>query len=585
MRNFFVPEGPAAGFFRAVVAAAAVAAFAAHADPFAYVPLVSLNAVEVVDLGTGKIVTKINVGAGPMGIAFNPLSSRAYVSNTEDSTVTVIDTGNNTALANITVGSTPVGLAVSPSGKQLAVATMGASSASPSQTITVVGTQSGIKTQVAVGTAPTAVAFNPAGSALYVANYSDGTISVVDPSTLTAVNTIVVGDHPTGLIVNSAGTLLYVQHGTGAFGAGKLTVVDLTKSSVIAEVRLNSAPNWFALNPAGTRIVFAKPLTRSISLIDATNNTLLFDLGLPGGAEPTSVTYSNDGKLIYVVCDGTDQILVFDAVTYAQVGAIALKASSPTALGSFIPPASSLADTPEVLSGLWWNPAESGWGIHFVERHGNIFASWFAYDAAGKPTWYVVPNCVMPASGLSCSGTVYQVTGPRIFGVTYDPTLRNTTSVGTLSANFSDNDHASLSYTVNGISRTVAITREVFVTGDTGPAINYTDMWWDPAEGGWGAAVEQQVDTVFIAWYVYDDNGKPVWFVAPNCVFNPDGVSLGGPAYTTSGPPFGTTFDPSMVNTSNIGYMRIEFADGNHGTISFLSQTAFVSKPITRLKF
>ncbi len=243
---------------------------------------------------------------------------------------------------------------------------------------------------------------------------------------------------------------------------------------------------------------------------------------------------------------------------------IDLKSDSATALGSILAPLTNLADTPEVLSGLWWNPAESGWGIHFVERNGNIFApSWFTYDASEAWPWYVVPNCVMPATGLSCSGTVYQVTGPRIFGVTYDPSVRDTVSVGTLSAAFSDNNNASLSYTVNGVSRTVAIMRENFETGDTGPATNYTDMWWDPAEPGWGAAVTQQVDTVFIAWYVYDDSGKPIWYVAPQCTFNPDGASLGGLAYATTGPPFGATFDASMVNTRNIGYMRIEFSDGN----------------------
>jgi YVTN family beta-propeller protein len=585
MRNFFVPDGPAAGWFRVVAAAVALSAPAVHADPLAYVPMTTSNVVDVVDLGSGKVVTQIPVGKNPMGIAFSPTASRVYVSNTEDDTVTVIDTANNVALGTITVGSTPMGLAVSPSGKQLAVATMGESASSPSQTITLYGTQTGLTKHVTVGSAPSAVAFNPAGSALYVANYIDGTITIVNPATLAAVGTITVGDHPTGLIVNAAGTLLYVQHGTGTFGPGKVTVVDLTKSGVIAEIRLNGEPNWFSLNPAGTRIVLAKPLFKTLSFVDTTNNTLLFDVGLPANCTPTSVSYSNDGKLIYVVCDGSQQVLVYDATTFTQLSSISLKGGGPTALGSIIAPNTSLADTPEALSGLWWNPSESGWGIHFVQRHGNIFASWFTYDANGKPTWYVASNCVMPASGLSCSGSVYQVTGPRIFGVTYDPSLRVTTAVGSLSVNFSDNDNALMSYTVNGVSRTVAIMREVFLTGDTGPAINFTDMWWNPAEPGWGAALTHQVDTIFIAWYVYDDNGKPIWYVSPNCIFNPDGMSCGGPAYVTTGPPFGPTFDTSMVTTTNIGYMRVEFSDGNNGTFSYLSQTAFVSKQITRMRF
>ena len=40
--------------------------------------------------------------------------------------------------------------------------------------------------------------------------------------------------------------------------------------------------------------------------------------------------------------------------------------------------------------GLWWNPpAESGWGINFAHQGDIIFATWFTYDAAGKPWWLI----------------------------------------------------------------------------------------------------------------------------------------------------------------------------------------------------
>ena len=43
--------------------------------------------------------------------------------------------------------------------------------------------------------------------------------------------------------------------------------------------------------------------------------------------------------------------------------------------------------------GLWWKaPAgsESGWGINFAHQGDTIFATWFTYDANGKPLWLAV---------------------------------------------------------------------------------------------------------------------------------------------------------------------------------------------------
>jgi YVTN family beta-propeller protein len=579
MRNSFVPEGLLAGFLRALAAAGAMAACAVHAEPFAYVPLFTSSTVEVVDLGTGKVVNSIDVGAGPMGIAFSPVRNRAYVTNTEDGTVTTIDTLNQVAVSTTTVGGTPIGVAVSPNGKQVAVAAMGASSSSVNNTITVLA---GVRTDVVVGNAPTAVAYNRAGSVLYVANFGDGTISVVDANRLVATATIPVGQSPIGLITNPAGTMLYVLHATGELGPGFLSVIDLTLGRVVAGVRLNANPNWFAMNPAGTRIAVATPLLNTISFVDTTTNKLMLDVDLPSGSTPTSVNFSDDGKFVYVICDN-GSMLKYDTSTYLLAERIDLKFLSPTALGTFIQPAANLGNTPDALSGLWWNPGEAGWGIHFAQRHGNILASWFTYDGNGNPIWYVASNCTM--SGNSCSGALYQVTGPIIFGTTYDPSLRVTKAVGNLNVGFIDNNNATMTYTVNGVSRIVPITRQMFSTTSGGPMVDYTDHWWNPNEPGWGAAITQQADTMFVAWYVYDLTGNPTWFIAPDCEIGTDGASCAGKGYQVTGPAFGPTFDPKLVVVMDAGQFRLTFDDANHGTINFLSKSIFVTKTITRLLF
>ncbi len=42
----------------------------------------------------------------------------------------------------------------------------------------------------------------------------------------------------------------------------------------------------------------------------------------------------------------------------------------------------------------------------------------------------------------------------------------------------------------------------------------YTDLWWNPQENGWGMNVVQQGETAFITLFVYGPDDKPTWYVA-----------------------------------------------------------------------
>jgi len=40
-------------------------------------------------------------------------------------------------------------------------------------------------------------------------------------------------------------------------------------------------------------------------------------------------------------------------------------------------------------------------------------------------------------------------------------------------------------------------------------AIDYSDMWYIPAESGWGANFTQNANILFVTFFIYDQNGKP----------------------------------------------------------------------------
>jgi len=64
-------------------------------------------------------------------------------------------------------------------------------------------------------------------------------------------------------------------------------------------------------------------------------------------------------------------------------------------------------------------------------------------------------------SGSTCSGTLYQTTGPA-FGTTFDASQVHSSAVGTAIVSFIDANNAIVSYTVNGLAGTKTITRQLF---------------------------------------------------------------------------------------------------------------------------
>ena len=242
------------------------------------------------------------------------------------------------------------------------------------------------------------------------------------------------------------------------------------------------------------------------------------------------------------------------------------------------------ANSPGALTGLFWNPNESGWGIHFTQRGSNIFAAWYTYDASGNPKWYVASNCAgASAASGTCAGPLYQVSGPAFFGVNFNASLVNVAAAGNLSVTFQDTNNGSMTYTVGGQTRTVAISRQNVGTGSTVAPVDYTDLWWNPSESGWGIAMAQQFGNVFLAWYVYQSNGQPVWYVASNCTLS--GNSCSGTLYSTTGPAFGPTFDPTQVHVSTVGNVTVTFTDANNAVLSYTVNGVVGSKNITRQLF
>ena len=84
--------------------------------------------------------------------------------------------------------------------------------------------------------------FNADGSLAIVCNSGSDTVSLIDTTTLTVVNTIAVGNGPFFLVFNEDQTKLYVSNAGENHEIGTLTIIDTATYSVIGSVTLERQP-------------------------------------------------------------------------------------------------------------------------------------------------------------------------------------------------------------------------------------------------------------------------------------------------------------------------------------------------------
>ena len=111
---------------------------------------------------------------------------------------------------------------------------------------------------------------------------------------------------------------------------------------------------------------------------------------------------------------------------------------------------------------LWWGgDAQNGWGVAINQQYRTLFSVWYTYDTNGAPAWYVVPGGQWTSAG-TYTGTAYRTAGPAWLGRAYDPSALQATPVGSVTFSFTDPSHAVMTYTIDGVTQSKAITRQPF---------------------------------------------------------------------------------------------------------------------------
>lgn len=111
----------------------------------------------------------------------------------------------------------------------------------------------------------------------------------------------------------------------------------------------------------------------------------------------------------------------------------------------------------------------------------------------------------------------------------------------------------------------VLLTLLLFAAAGRAAAVDYTDIWYLPAESGWGVNVVQSDAFLFITFFIYGADGKPTWFTGQ--VTKDASGNFNGTLYATTGTyyispwvgvtatPAGTvSFQPTGPSTAKLVY-------------------------------
>jgi YVTN family beta-propeller protein len=152
----------------------------------------------------------------------------------------------------------------------------------------------------------------------YVANIVDGTVSVINTATNTAVATI-----PT----NGAGTIAVTPDGTRAYvvSFGGVSVIDTATNTVVGSpipvgAFTDSVFVGIAITPNGSRVYVANSGSGTVSVISTASNTVVDTISV--GTTPSGIAITPNGSSVYVANSGSGTVSVISTASNTVVATI-----------------------------------------------------------------------------------------------------------------------------------------------------------------------------------------------------------------------------------------------------------------------
>lgn len=240
---------------------------------------------------------------------------------------------------------------------------------------------------------------------------------------------------------------------------------------------------------------------------------------------------------------------------------------------------------------IYWNPAEPGWGYNLQHQGELLFGTWYTYADDGQPMFLTVEATLQPDG--SFAGPIYRFAGTPFGQINGSQAFTAISEIGQATMRFDADGELNLAYTVDGVSQVKQLERFVFAatppscfgtTESRREASNYSDLWWNDSESGWGLTLSHQGDTILALWYTYGEGGRDQWISASALVLQPDG----GYTSTLQRPQSGTPLAQIMGSAATdfpvpeVGSAQLRFNDGENGFFGYTVGDVTQTKAIKR---
>jgi hypothetical protein len=223
---------------------------------------------------------------------------------------------------------------------------------------------------------------------------------------------------------------------------------------------------------------------------------------------------------------------------------------------------------------MWWGgPGEDGWGATIAQVRNRITMNLLVYDSEGRPAWYLLRDSTWDPARQQFAGALYRPDARRM-----GP------PVGSTTLSFSDPDHGTLTYEVNGQRGTKAIERLAF-----GPSTAQVDPhagFWELTAAGTGAmSINKRGEALFISWLEFPGGGPGRWLVAPEGRWTSANTFEAALFSTSSSAWAGTDYDASELRLRAVGTLSLTYTGADQGEISYTIDGVTFTSPVRRSLF
>lgn len=117
---------------------------------------------------------------------------------------------------------------------------------------------------------------------------------------------------------------------------------------------------------------------------------------------------------------------------------------------------------------------------------------------------------------------------------------------------------------------------------------DYSGIWWGgAAENGWGVSITHRAGSgqQFVALYVYDQSGEPVWLTMPGGVWSENFSVIRGQVFRPSGAPLDRYTRDAFVAGASVGEVTLRFVSNDRIEMSYRIDGVAGEKQLQRLSF